>query len=81
MMKDRNTMVVSELIKALSIFPDDAEVYIYNSEIDKPLRICLGYLNSVESDGDDTVILSNTGFWPAVYKDETLAERITIPDD
>lgn len=79
-MRSENTMTVAELIEALRGFPAEAEVYIYDSEVNKPLRLCLGYVNSVETINHDTVVISDSGFWSAVYKDETLAGQIAIPD-
>lgn len=78
-MKSENTMTVAELIEALEGFPGAAEVYIH-LPLDKERTPGFDYVNTLETAGRDVVVLSNTGFWPEVYKNPELAGQIVIPD-
>lgn len=78
-MRSENTMTVAELIKALEGFPEAAEVYIH-LPVNKEERPGFDYVNTLETVGRDVVVLSNTGFWPEVYKNPELAGQIAIPD-
>lgn len=78
-MRSENTMTVDELIDALRGFPGAAEVHIY-IPAERGATRGFDYINTVESAAKDTVILSNHGFWPDVYKDPELAGQIMIPD-
>lgn len=78
-MRSESTMTVAELIEALKGFPGAAEVYIY-MPVDKERTPGFDYINTIENAVRGTVVLSNSGFWPEVYKDPELAGQITIPD-
>lgn len=78
-MRSENTMTVAELIEALKGFPGAAEVYIH-LPVDKERTPGFDYVNTIESACRGVVVLSNSGFWPEVYKDPKLAGQISIPD-
>lgn len=78
-MRSKITMTVAELIEALKSFPESAEVYIH-LPIDKERTPGFDYVNTVEIVTRDIIVLSNSGFWPEVYKNPELAGQISIPD-
>lgn len=78
-MRSENTMTVKELIEALEDFPKAAEVYIH-LPLDKERTPGFDYVNTIETAGQGVIVLSNSGFWPEVYKNPELAGQIAIPE-
>lgn len=78
-MRSNDTMTVADLRKAIEDLPEDTRVYFYTSTTNEETP---GFspINTLESACRGVVVLSNSGFWPEVYKNSELAGQIAIPN-